>query len=114
MLTKKQIGKTVRTEDGHLLWRGACANGYPAIKQGTRTVYLNRHLFEELHGPVPAGAVVTSSCGVRACIEPEHLGLGAPGRYPSGARDRTGRYVTAKPERQEEINPSEAPALPVK
>lgn len=34
--------------------------------------------------PIPSGAVVFSCCGERTCIEPAHLALGAPGRYPTG------------------------------
>ena len=94
MLTEKQARKTERTSDGHLLWTGALANGYPAIKQGSRTVYLRRAVWEETRGPVPEGAVVICTCGERTCIEPGHLALGAPGRYPLGARDPHGRFIT--------------------
>lgn len=82
MLTKKQTKRTFRTDDGHLLWVGALANGYPAIKQGTRTVYIKRATWEQVRGPVPDGSVVISSCGLRTCIEPDHLALATPGRYP--------------------------------
>lgn len=82
MLTRKQMAKTVRTGDGHLLWNGGRANGRPAIKRGSRTVYLKRVLWEEVNGPIPAGAVVISTCGERVCIEPSHLALARPGRYP--------------------------------
>jgi hypothetical protein len=83
--------KTRMTKDGHLLWSGAFANGYPAIKQGNRTVYLRRVVWEEVHGPIPAGAVVITTCGERTCIEPGHLALSTPGRYAS-LRDALGRY----------------------
>lgn len=82
VLTEKHMKKTERTSDGHLLWRGALANGYPAIKQGDCTVYLRRVVWEESQGPVPVGAIVIALCGERTCIEPGHLALATPGRYP--------------------------------
>jgi hypothetical protein len=84
VLTKKQEQKTERTSGGHLLWRGGLANGRPAMKQGNRTVYIKRVEWEESRGPIPPGAIVFSACGERTCIEPSHLALGAPGRYPTG------------------------------
>jgi hypothetical protein len=82
VLTERQRRKTVRTKDGHLLWTGALANGYPAVKQGLCTVYLRRALWAEAGGPIPEGAVVIAACGLRTCIEPTHLALARPGRYP--------------------------------
>ena len=96
MLTPRQLKKTVQTTDGHTLWTGALANGYPAGKHEGKTVYLKRLLWEETNGPIPDGSVVTSSCGHRNCIEPSHLALSPPGRYPS-VRNERGRYTTAQP-----------------
>ena len=95
MLTERQLKKTVRTPDGHTLWLGALANGYPAGKHEGRTVYLKRLIWEQMHGPIPEGNVVISSCGERTCIEPSHLALGPPGRYPS-VRNSLGRYTRAE------------------
>jgi hypothetical protein len=92
MLTARQLKRTVRTPDGHLLWTGGLANGYPAGKHEGKTVYLKRLIWEEVHGPIPAGLVVVSHCGQRTCIEPTHLSLSAPGRY-AGKRDHLGRYA---------------------
>ena len=64
------------------MWTGGLANGYPAIKKDNRTVYLKRLLWKELNGPIPEGAVVVSTCGRRTCVEPRHLALAIPGRYP--------------------------------
>jgi hypothetical protein len=83
MLTPKQMRKTVRTPDGHLLWTGALANGHPAVKYVGRTVYVKRLLWEQEHGSLPQELVVVSSCGERTCIEVSHLALSIPGRYPS-------------------------------
>lgn len=94
MLTSRQLKRTIRTPDGHTLWTGALANGYPAGKHEGKTVYLKRLIWEETHGPIPEGFVVTSTCGERTCIEPGHLALSAPGRYPT-VRNGLGRYAPA-------------------
>ena len=92
MLTDKQMRKTRRTADGHLLWTGGLANGRPAVKRENRTVYVKRLLWQEIHGPIPEGAVVVSTCGKRTCIEPGHLSLSGPGRY-AGSRDALAGYA---------------------
>ncbi len=103
MLTPRQLKKTVRTTDGHLLWTGGLANGYPAAKHEGRTVYVKRLIWEETHGPIPEGSVVVSSCGRRTCIEPSHLALSPPGRY-AGKRNHLGRYVReTEPEVEAEL-----------
>ena len=93
MLSERHMQKTVRTPEGHLLWTGGLANGYPAVKCGDRTLYLKRVVWAEIHGSVPEGAVVISTCGQRTCIEAAHLGLSTPGRYAS-VRDALGRYTS--------------------
>jgi hypothetical protein len=94
MLTPRQMKRVVVTEDGHMLWTGGLANGYPAVKHEGKTVYLKRLVWEEHFGSIPKGSVVTSTCGRRTCIEPSHLGLTGPGRYPS-VRNALGRYAPA-------------------
>ena len=92
MLTPRQMRRTVRTPDGHLLWTGGLANGYPAAKHEGKTAYVKRLVWEEVNGPIPEGAVVISACGERLCIEPSHLALTTSGRYAS-VRDALGRYA---------------------
>ncbi len=92
MLTPRQMARTRRTPDGHLLWEGGLANGYPAVKVEGKTVYLKRIIWGEVSGAIPEGAVVISTCGERVCIEPSHLGLSAPGRHGS-TRDALGRFA---------------------
>ena len=96
MLAPRLMKRTVRTPDGHLLWTGGLANGYPAAKHEGRTVYAKRLMWEEANGPICEGAVVVSTCGERTCIEPSHLALSAPGRY-AGSKDSQGKY-TSEPE----------------
>jgi hypothetical protein len=93
MLTPRQMSRTVRTPDGHLLWTGGLANGYPAAKHNNRTVYVKRLMWEQENGLIPEGAVVISTCGERTCIEPSHLALSAPGRY-AGSKDSRGKYMS--------------------
>lgn len=93
ILTPRQAKKIARTPDGHRLWTGGLANGRPAVKFQGRTVYLRRLLWEATHGPIPDGLVVVCTCGERLCVEPTHLALSTPGRYPS-IRDDAGRYAT--------------------
>ena len=61
-------------EGGCLTWtRGFSDRGYPRIWSGERHLG-RRFLVELLRGrAVPAGYVVTTSCGRRDCISPEHL-----------------------------------------
>jgi hypothetical protein len=65
VLCERQLRKTVRTAEGHLLWKGGLANGHPAVKHQGRTVYLKRILWEATHGPIPGDLVVVSACRKR-------------------------------------------------
>jgi hypothetical protein len=86
------MAKARRTVEGHLLWDGGLANGYPAVKHLGKTVYLKRLIWEEANGTIPKGLAVISTCGERACIETRHLGLTGPGRH-GGPRRADGRYA---------------------
>lgn len=96
VLTEKQMRKADRTPEGHLLWKGGLANGYPAAKHHGKTVYLKRLLWEESYGPIPGDLVVVSACGERTCVEPSHLALRGPGRYPC-VKDARGKYARVEP-----------------
>lgn len=96
-LAKKHAESEANAKDDthagrHLLWIGGLANGYPAVKRGDSTFYAKRVLWAEIHGSVPEGAVLVSTCGERTYIEPAHLGLSTPGRYAS-VGEALGRYV---------------------
>lgn len=60
ILTEKQRQRAIE-RDGHLLWTGGLANGYPAVKQGIRTAYVKRVVPEEVHVALPSGAVIIST-----------------------------------------------------
>ena len=64
------------------------ASGNEWNTQATVLERMNAHRDLE----IPVGAVVISTCALRTCIEPGHLGLSTPGRYAS-VRDALGRYV---------------------
>lgn len=51
----------------------ADAGGYPQTKKKGKAVRLHRVIYEEVHGQVPAGRVVSHSCGNRMCLNPAHL-----------------------------------------
>lgn len=81
VLSERQLRKTERTPEGHLLWTGALANGHPAAKYEGETVYLKRLIWETLKGPIPEDLVVTSRCRLLTCISPSHLVLTNRGRH---------------------------------
>gem|GEM_PF-6256485 len=61
------------------------------MKRGGRMVYVKRLLWEALHGPIPEGMTVRSSCGIRRCVNPAHLYLERRGRLGSPMID--GRFA---------------------
>lgn len=65
-----------RTErqDDCLIWTGAVKDtGYGALWNGKRVIRPHRWVYEQEHGPIPAGADVDHSCGNRLCCEIKHL-----------------------------------------
>jgi hypothetical protein len=78
--------KIVRAKASHLvsdecwLWQGARtgsrSGGYAAIKVGGMrgdVVYVHRLMCEKRHGPLPEGREPDHICGVRNCVNPDHL-----------------------------------------
>jgi hypothetical protein len=61
---------------GCWLW-GACvyANGYGAVRVNGRTGVAHRWLWEQVVGLVPAGKELHHTCGIRRCVNPDHLQL---------------------------------------
>jgi hypothetical protein len=63
-----------------LRWTGACAGkaGHPVISTYTPTrkcILVRRAVWEEAHGPIPAGKIIRCNCGTPRCVALEHLEL---------------------------------------
>ena len=83
-----------------IVWTGARTSaGYGMRRRGGRPVYLHRTVWEEVHGPIPAGMFVCHHCDNPPCYNVEHLFLGtaadnnrdmyAKGRGGHGSADGT-------------------------
>jgi hypothetical protein len=59
-----------------ILWPGYVKpNGYGQATVERRHVYAHRLAYERHVGPIPPGHHVHHRCGVRACVNPDHLAL---------------------------------------
>ena len=59
--------------NGCWVWQFGLTRGYPRIKIAGQRIYAHRLMCEIEHGEAPAGRFACHHCGVRACINPEHL-----------------------------------------
>ncbi len=56
------------------LWLGHTnGHGYAQVKIGGRAIYVHRHAWELLVGPIPQGMELDHLCRVRHCVNPDHL-----------------------------------------
>jgi hypothetical protein len=62
-----------------VLWEGnAARNGYGQFRLNGRqgpNIYVHRIAYEAEYGPIPLGLEVHHLCGVRTCINPQHMKL---------------------------------------
>jgi hypothetical protein len=59
---------------GCFLWTGHIdPAGYARFRVGKESAYAHRYVFEAMHGTIPAGAEIDHSCGLRCCVNPDHL-----------------------------------------
>ena len=64
------------TEEGDcLLWSGARCNGHPAIRIDKKTHLIRRALWKEMHGDIPVGKIITTTCQNILCVERSHVEL---------------------------------------
>lgn len=62
------------TEEGDCwLWDGSASNGYPTVKRQRKNVYVRTLMFESMGKHKPDGHNITSRCGCKLCVNPEHL-----------------------------------------
>ena len=71
----KRYWSYVNKTPGCWLWTGKPNDhkGYGRIKIGSRYIYAHRYSYELVNGEVPQGLELDHLCGVRNCINPEHL-----------------------------------------
>lgn len=66
-------------ENGCWIWKGALkSSGYGNVRVTVsrgqaKTVDAHRFMYERSYGPVPEGMHLHHRCGMRACVNPEHL-----------------------------------------
>jgi hypothetical protein len=64
-----------------LIWRMACNPGgqpkYSSKREdgGTKTIQVRRTVWEDAKGKIPAGLLVTMTCGNVKCVNPDHMKL---------------------------------------
>jgi hypothetical protein len=57
-----------------LLYAGRLSDrGYAQVWIDGRTVRLHRKMYEQFNGPIPEDAEIHHTCGVKHCLNPEHL-----------------------------------------
>lgn len=72
--TIKTLFKLGRTPADCWTWLGAVNNeGYGHKTVGKRVIPIRRWMWMTLFGSIPAGLVVTSTCGLVNCCNPHHL-----------------------------------------
>lgn len=57
------------------LWKRSCCNGHPAMRHEEKTQLVRRVIWKTLHGSVPAGKILQTTCEDLKCIKPDHLVL---------------------------------------
>lgn len=60
-------------ESGCIVWLGSLSEGYGKIRVGGQSRYAHRVAYEQSCGAVPEGKVLDHRCGVRSCINVDHL-----------------------------------------
>lgn len=80
-------------DDGHWLWTGATQpNGYGytrwKINGKWRHAFVHRLFYEEHVGPIPKGLQIHHICGVKTCVNPNHLQALTPKEHTATKNSR--------------------------
>jgi hypothetical protein len=68
------IGSYLPRNDGCWIWQGnITADGYSRFNEGKKARKAHRVIYELKFGPVPVGFELHHTCGVRSCVNPDHL-----------------------------------------
>lgn len=82
---------------GCWLWMGATdAAGNGRFEVDGKNMRPHRHSYSEIKGPIPSGMHLVRSCGMRACVNPDHMKPEVPGRGITFA-DQMERYCIPEP-----------------
>lgn len=66
--------KTLHVGTGCLIWMGNHDyQNYAVARSGSTKIRVHRHMYEKKHGPLPASFDVHHKCGVKSCINVDHL-----------------------------------------
>ena len=68
------LAHLIEQPTGCLEWEGCCSRwGYPQVRIDGRVVYVHKWIWEQAHGPVPAGWQVDHLCRNPRCGNLQHL-----------------------------------------
>ena len=72
--TEERFWSHVEKTDGCWLWTGAVGTGgYANFWDGENHVSGHRYAYRMFKGPIPEGLSLDHLCGVRRCVNPDHL-----------------------------------------
>lgn len=85
--------KCFEIKDGCHLWTEACTSGYGVFKVNGKTYSAHRESYRKHYGEIPKAHMICHKCGIRECINPEHL---YPGTHQDNVRDRSKDLLNLK------------------
>lgn len=99
-ITYGQLGRYLPGMKPCKLWTGHCEkSGYGRVKKAGRKILAHRMIWEQAHGPIPAGMLVCHHCDNPSCVRLDHLFLGT---HRDNKRDSTGKDRHALPDNRGE------------
>jgi hypothetical protein len=72
----ERLSNYVEDENGCWIWQGSKSQGYGRLRNDGRLLLTHRVAYAHAYGPITPHLMVCHQCGVRGCINPEHLYLG--------------------------------------